>query len=269
MYIDDTSFEVVEMRRVIKISQSANEVERSVARLNVSDEKERLIKIGQLMAHGMISTAEAINLAVRHLPLDLLFGQPRLVDFHPGPFGTGENPHIAYTQDFTTPVGDILSTLNTDNDYDLRIGCQIIDDYVSAQLLLCSYGLYDPAFKLTDNCAQSIPLVFEDSFSNFRMIDLGELSSRLPALLELIREKKWEKIIHNVEYTQLPPALQEYFNAAHEQRFTIDTVTQLWCANLQGASESETDTIGFTLATMDREVPSKVAVLLRERGETK
>ena len=270
MYLDDTTLEVAEIRRVLKIAQTPAEVERSVLRLNIEDREERSRKFGYLLAMGAVSTYSAIKWAAREPALDLLFGQPRLVEFRTGRLSYGALYNLSYTQDLTTPIGDLLATLDINNEHDLRIGCQLIDNYIDAQLLLCSYGLCDPGFKFTDNCAQSIPAPFDDSFINFRVIDLGELSSDIAQFLDLIQKEDWRDIVNRSEYTQLPSELQEYFNDALKQRLTSEAVTKIWHTRIASKSaEAGYDSSADAIASenmIDYAVPSEIAVILRRQS---
>lgn len=256
-------YNTVQVSRVLKIAHGPKKAEAAVENMNIHpDTKAR--KAAQLITGNRTSTAWAIETSQSSPRLDRLFGHPRHV-----PSSTGvswrENHHFAYTQDFARPLWKVFAELDTEHTEDhLREACRIIDLYIDTLLFLCSKGVFEPTFKLLDNCAMGDQeeLYPVDKNNGFMIIDIGELIFYdLLAVIRCIREKEWRKTALRPEYTQLSPTVREYFDEALDARFTETAVRDIWATDLA----TEPNAIGSEVRMTDLAVLSDVARILWNR----
>lgn len=259
--LTNDSLDVVSIPSVLKIAHSIKEIMDIVTQLGITGYGAQTLKIQQLLTEGRESTRRVIELAEHDVELSLLFGNPLLVEKMQYEM-QANSYHMAYTQDLIRPISDIMAELDTENDEeDLRAACEIVDDYVDAQLFLCTYGFYESTFKFTDNCGKCL---YEDQFGGdfrtLRILDLGEISEDFEQLLWHIENKEWQDIVHRQEYTQLPPLVQEYFNDALESRLTVQAVTSLWRKRVDLID------LSYYRPIADRTLPPKLPEILWKMG---
>lgn len=231
MYISAETYETLPVARVIKVAHSPRDIQKALDSMLI-DKEEHATKLQELFVEGRINVHNAVHGAVRSDTLDMLFGHPLLTHpLHETSLGGGQPEHyyhMSYTQDLCTPVSDILAGLDLQNDDDFRVAYGLVDTYIDTQLLLCSYNIYDPHYKIADNFGVSIPAPFDDPLDNFRMLDIGEFGVDKERLVASIERKEWRDIVNRSEYTKLPYPLQEYFDEALSKRFTTDAVHATW-----------------------------------------
>lgn len=253
-------YDTVEVSRVLKIAHGPKKAEAAVESMNIHpDTKAR--KAAQLITVNRTSTTWAIEASKSSPRLDRLFGHPRHVPSNTD-ISWREKHHFAYTQDFGHPLWKVFAELDIEHNEDhLRESCRIIDLYIDTLLFLCSEGIFDPTFKLLDNCALGAQeeLYPVDKNNGFMMIDIGELIFYdLLAVIQCIREKEWRKTALHPEYTQLPPTARAYFDEAFDARFTEEVVRSIWATNLA----IEPGAIGAEADLTDLKVLNDVAELL-------
>lgn len=228
IHLETGTFEVVEVPRVLKISNSIRQAEDATAALGLVPEPQHKSKAFQLVLDGQSSIPRALRTAFRSHKVDVLMGNPLFCrdtkSSHMDAY------HMAYAQDYATPISELLGTFDASNQEQVAHFKSIIDAYVEIQLLLLEHGMFDKTFKLTDNYGMfpfDVPWSMED---RIRMLDLGELTFDIATILELVKNKEWEQIAYRQECTPLPSTLQAHFNQRCEERMTTKNVVSLWRA---------------------------------------
>jgi hypothetical protein len=228
IHLETGTFEVVEIPRVLKISNSISQAEDATAVLGLVPEPQHKSKAFQLVLDGQSSVPRALRVAFRSHKVDVLMGNPLFCrDIKSSHMDTY---HMAYAQDYATPISELLGTFDASNQEQVVHFKSIIDAYVEIQLLLLEHGMFDKTFKLTDNYGMfpfDVPWIMED---RIRMLDLGELTFDMTTVLELVKNKEWEQIAYRQECTPLPSILQTHFNQRCEERMTTKNVVSLWRA---------------------------------------
>jgi hypothetical protein len=253
---DDT----VEVSRVLKVAHGPKKAQAAVEKMDIHPD-EKVSKIARLIVDNRLSTTQAIEASKSSHRLERLFGHPRNVTSNSGALWQ-EGHHFAYTQDFGRPLWEVFAKLDSEHNEDhLREACRIVDLYIDMQLFLCSKGLFDPTFKLLDNCAMGVQeeLYSVDGNNGFMITDIGELLFfNLPAVIRCIHEKEWRKTALRSEYRQPSPSVRAYFDEVFDARFTETAVRNIWSTDLV----IEPDAVGVEASTNDLPVLGEVAELL-------
>lgn len=255
--------ETIEMPRTLKIAHLPWEIDAAVANMNIDSQDARVRKAVKLSVDNHVSTTWTIQ-ATRLSPrLEQLFGHPLLVRPQHSTLIPGDY-HFAYAQDLGHPLWERFAQLDPEhNEEDLRIACRFVDLYIDAELFLCSKAIFDPTFKILDNCATSTaedPQLFSEN-NNFMITDLGELILyNLSDVLSYIHRKAWRNTAFQPEYTPLTPTVRAYFDEAFDARLTEDAVRNIWGTNMG----IEPCAAGEHADMVDLPILSDIAALIRQ-----
>ncbi len=237
--IDEVSYTVVEIPRILKVSHSYSQAVSAVAVLNLEPEHKHASKANELVLDGASSIPRSMRVAIRAHEIDVLMGNPLLCSDIGKPYEDGY--HTAYTQDYALPIADLLKTFDDTDTKQVAAFTDLIDAFVETELLLCRHGLFERTFKFTDNFGVfPHPEVFPTNQDRIRLLDLGELSTDIQVLVDAVNNKQWEKTVEQSESTQLPPILQTYFNKRCEERLTLKNVLRVWGSATVPADETYT-----------------------------
>ena len=262
IWLSDTFEDTLEMPRVLKIAHYPWEIEAAVTSMDIHGQEAQLAKASQLSVANQTSTTWAVHASKTSPRLEKLFGHPLIVEprrtslMHAGFY-------FAYTQDLGNPLWETFIGLDPEhNEEDFRAACRFIDRYIDAELFLCSKGIFDPTFKLLENCSTDITVDphAHDADEHFMITDLGEfIFYNLPDILKYVREKAWRRTATQPEYIPLSPSVRAYFDEAFDARLTEEAVQNVWATDM----DTEPNALGENARMADLPILAEVTELLR------
>lgn len=125
-----------------------------------------------------------------------------------------------YTQDYNPSIKQYISS--EPGSRESQVLRHLIDQYAILQTRLVRHGYFDDIFKLDNYGWRNDEL---------RVNDFSEFQIRPQCAAEVIRQRKWENIVDNKEYTQMHPVMQDYFNDTLQRTLPL-RIMDVWGVDL-------------------------------------
>lgn len=227
--------------RVIKIPLSTNQVALAVDRLDIPEDQ-HAAKVEMLVRSRVALGLRALDLAAQDPFVYLSFGRPHgvLTDYRQPDINRQYELYVMeqarairvhtemplYSQDYAPSIDRYISSEPCSREG--RVLRCLIDRYALLQTRLIKHGFLDDIFKLSNYGWRS---------NELRVNDFSELQLKPHHAAEAIRQRKWEDVVSNKDYTQMHPTQQDYFNDTL-QRTLPPRIIDTWGTELPNILQS-------------------------------